>query len=77
MANPPSDYHRGEMDIQEQASTYDAVMAMTKWGSLALVSVLLFVILWFCTETGFLGSAVWAGVVTVLGVLALRGKPAH
>ena len=57
MAKAPTDYHRGEMDIQEQTATYSAVMAMTKWGSLALTSVLLFVILWFCTGTGFLGSA--------------------
>ncbi|MCK5908923.1 MAG: aa3-type cytochrome c oxidase subunit IV, partial [Caulobacter sp.] len=28
------DYHRGEMDISEQAATYAAFGKMTKWGSL-------------------------------------------
>ena len=36
-----SEYHRGEMDISEQAATYHAVMGMTKWGSLAIGVALL------------------------------------
>ena len=72
-----SEYHRGEMDIAEQTSTFHLVMGMTKWGSLALTSVLLFVILWFCTGTGFLGSLVTGVVVAILGALVLRDKPAH
>ena len=43
------DYHRGEMDIHEQVATYNAVMGMTKWGSLALAVALLALVLWFCT----------------------------
>jgi hypothetical protein len=71
------DYHRGEMDISEQAATFDLVMGMTKWGSLVIASFLLFVVLWFCTPTaGFVGGAIGGGVLLVLGVLFLREKPA-
>ena len=70
------DYHRGEMDIHEQASTYAAFGKMTKWGSLAIATLLLFVTLLFCTPTGFIGSAIAAVVLLVLGVVALKEKPA-
>ena len=52
MAGPASDYHRGEMDIHEQASTFQLVMGITKWGSLVMAAFLLFLVLWFCTPRG-------------------------
>jgi hypothetical protein len=73
MANQASDYHRGEMDIQEQTSTYAFVMALTKWGSLAVASAVLFLVLWFCTPAGFLCAFVTAIVAIGLGVVVLRG----
>lgn len=75
-----SDYHRGEMDISEQTSTYHLVMGMTKWGSLALAASLLWLVLWFCTDgaVGFLGATATSVVLVVLGVILLREKaPAH
>jgi hypothetical protein len=69
------DYHRGEMDIQEQAATYSAFGAMTKWGSLAIAALLLFITLLFCTAAGFIGSAIATVVLVVLGVVFLREKP--
>lgn len=69
-----SDYHRGEMDIAEQTATYHLVMGLTKWGSLVTAASILFFSLLFCTDTGFLGSAAWAVVVMVAGVLLLREK---
>jgi hypothetical protein len=80
MAGAPSDYHRGEMDISEQVSTFHLVMGMTKWGSLALASLLSLFVLWFCTPAGFMGAALTAVVVLVLGVVLLKGgkeAPAH
>jgi hypothetical protein len=74
MADQASDYHRGEMDIQEQVSTYNLIMGITKWGSLAVTVFLVWAVLWFCTDTGFLGATVAAIVVTVLGVMALRER---
>ena len=75
MAGPSSDYHRGEMEIAEQTATYQLVMGMTKWGSLGLSAVLLFVILWFCTGAGFMGGAISGLVLLVLGIVFLREKP--
>ena len=68
------DYHRGEMDIQEQVATYHAVMGMTKWGSLALAVSILALVLWFCTPAGFIGGLVPALVLLVLGIVFLREK---
>jgi len=70
----PSDYHRGDMDISEQRATFHLVMGMTKWGSLYLAAFLLFVTLWFCTQTGFIGSAIAGVVLVVLGTLLLSEK---
>ncbi|RYF94167.1 MAG: aa3-type cytochrome c oxidase subunit IV [Caulobacteraceae bacterium] len=68
------DYHRGEMDIHEQVSTYHAVMGMTKWGSLALAVAILALVLWFCTPAGFIGGLVPALVLLVVGIVLLRDK---
>jgi hypothetical protein len=77
MANQVSEYHRGEMDIAEQAKTFHNVMAMSKWGALVIAVALLFLTLWFCTATGFLGALVTAVVVAVLGSFLLRDGAGH
>jgi hypothetical protein len=73
MANHASSYHRGDMDIQEQVSTFHLVMGMTKWGSLAIGTLLLFLVLWFCTPAGFMGGLITGVVVLALGISVLRG----
>jgi hypothetical protein len=77
MANSPSnsDYHRGEMDIHEQASTYQAFMGLTKWGCLALAAGLFALVIWFCTPMGFVAGLVAGLVTTVGGIVLLREKP--
>ena len=79
MAGPTSDYHHGDMDVSEQQATFHLVMGMTKWGSLVLAAFLLFVVLWFCTPTGFTGGAIAGVVLLILGIVLLREKsaPAH
>ena len=74
MAGQASEYHRGDMDISEQRSTYHLVMGMTKWGSLAIAALILWATLQFCTKTGFLGALVSAIVLIVIGVLLLRER---
>jgi len=70
------DYQRGEMDIHEQAATFEAFGKMTKWGSLAIAVLLLTITLWFCTPAGFIGGVIPGVVLAVLGVVFLREKPA-
>ena len=77
MAGPASDYHRGDQDIAEQVSTFHLVMGLTKWGSLVLAAFLLLLVVWFCTQAGFLAALISGAVVAVLGTLLLRGGGAH
>jgi len=74
MATPGGDYHRGEMHIEEQEATYSGFLKMTKWGSLYLAAIVLFLVLWFCTTAGFLGGLITGIVVLVLGTLVLSEK---
>ena len=76
MAGPASDYHHGDMDIHEQTATFGAVMAATKWGCLSIAVGLVFFVLLFCTDAGFVAALVAAVVLAGLGVFFLRGKPA-
>jgi hypothetical protein len=75
MAGQASDYHRGDMEITEQVSTFKLIMGITKWGSLIIASALLALVLWFCTDTGFLGGAISGAVVLAIGIVFLRAKP--
>lgn len=69
-----SEYHRGEMDITEQAATYHAVMGMTKWGSLAIAVAITMLTLWFCTPAGFFGGLIPGVILAAAGIFFLREK---
>ncbi len=75
MASQATTYHRGEMDISEQTATFEFVMRLTKWGSLAVATLVLFLALWLCAGAGFMGAFSTAVVVVVLGVFILRDRP--
>jgi VIT1/CCC1 family predicted Fe2+/Mn2+ transporter len=75
MAGMASEHRRGEMDIQEQVSTFELFNNMTKWGSLFIGALVLLLAMWFCTGAGFGGAAITAVVVVALGVFLLREKP--
>ncbi|MBP7701628.1 MAG: aa3-type cytochrome c oxidase subunit IV [Phenylobacterium sp.] len=75
-----SEYHRGDMDIHEQTSTYHLFVMLTKWGSLALAALLVFLVLVFCTPTSFVGALAVGVIMSVGGFLVLRehgGDDAH
>ena len=74
MADAPSDYHRGEMDISEQSKTFHGFIAMTKWGSLAIAVAILFLALIFSAHANFFQAAGAAIVVLALGIWILREK---
>lgn len=54
----PADHQHGEMPSQEQAHTYKDVMGLIHWGGLVIACLVLFLVLWFCTPTGFIPCAV-------------------
>lgn len=78
MAGPAShndqDYHRGEMDISEQASTFDLVMNITKWGSLLVAVTVAFFTIWLYPRGNFFGAAFVALVLLVVGIVLFRKK---
>jgi hypothetical protein len=65
---------RGDMDIREQRSTYGFFMGLTKWGSLVVAVLVLFLTLWFCTGAGFGGALVTALIVAAAGGWVLRKR---
>jgi hypothetical protein len=75
MARKASEHHRGEMDIQQQVSTFDLFNGITKWGSLFVGTLVLFLTLLFCTGAGFGGAAITAIIAVAVGVFLLRDKP--
>jgi hypothetical protein len=79
MASKASDYHHGEMDVHAQQQTFQSVMTMTKWASLAIAVSVLFLTLWFCTPAGVGTALLSAIVLAAIGVFALRQRaaPAH
>ena len=74
MAEHGADYHHGEMDIQEHTSTFSLFVKLTKWGSLYIGALLVLLTMWCCTAAGFLGAAIAAVVMVVLGTLVLSEK---
>ena len=76
MAEHATDHTHGQMDIHQQQAAFRGFMLMSKWGSLAVASVVLAAVLSFCTPAGW-GTGLLSGVIlAVLGVVFLREKPA-
>ncbi len=75
MAEHATDQSHGQMDIAEQAASFDLFVRFTKWGSLAVAVMVLWATLMFCTSTGFVGAVVAAVVLLAVGVYVLREKP--
>jgi hypothetical protein len=67
-------YHHGDMDVREHRSTYEFFMGLTKWGSLAVAALVLFLTLAFCTPTGVGGAIVIAIILLALGGWGLRNR---
>jgi thiamine transporter ThiT len=72
----PIDYTIGSMDIDEQLSTFDKFMGLTKWSSLGIAGLLLFLTVWFGTDAGFFGGFIAGAVLMVLGFFFLKAKNA-
>jgi hypothetical protein len=71
-------YVRGSQEISEQSSTFHAFIKMSKWGSLWIAALLMFLVLWFQPGGSFIGGAIAAAAMLVIGYFALKsGKAKH
>jgi hypothetical protein len=70
----PIDYTLGTMDISEQAATFNIIMRLVKWCSLAIAALLLMLTVWFGTEAGFFTAFASAAALMVIGYFLLRAK---
>ena len=64
----------GEMNISEQAWTWSLFMGLTKWLSLAMAVLILFLTVWFGVGAGFVPAFISAAVMAVVGFLVLKNK---
>ena len=71
------EYHRGAMDVTEQARTYEVFGELSKWGSLLTAVAVLVLTLWFCTSVGFVGGAIPGVLLLVAGIVLLRKGPSE
>ena len=71
-------YVRGSQEISEQASTFHAFIGMSKWGSLGIAAVLMFLTLAFQPGGSLVSGAIAAVVILVAGWFLLKSpKPSH
>jgi hypothetical protein len=74
MAEPVSDYTRGEMYVGEHEKTFHGFIKLSKWGSLYIAALLILLVVWFCTTAGFLAGLIAAVVVVGVGTVVLGEK---
>ena len=75
-AESPDAYVRGSQEISEQASTFHAFIGMSKWGSLGIAAVLMFLTLAFQPGGSVVGGAITAVVILVAGWFLLKSPQA-
>lgn len=80
MADPhhaSDSYVRGSQEISEQESTFSAFMGMSKWGSLIIALLLVFLTLWFQPGGSLMTALITAVVLSVCGFFMLKSPKKH
>jgi len=80
MADPhhaSDSYVRGSQEISEQESTFTAFMGLTKWGSLIIAVLLVFLTLWFQPGGSLMTGLITAVVMAVGGFFFLKSGKKH
>lgn len=67
-------YVHGQMDTTEQAWTWALFMGLTKWVSLSMAVLILFLTVWFGVGAGFVPAFISGAVVAVVGFFMLKKK---
>ena len=68
---------QAKADILSHAATYHRFMLGVKWVAITLGTMIVFLVLWFGTDAGFIAGLVGGAVVFAAGVLAMRFGLAH
>ena len=66
-----------EAEILCHAATYHRFMLGVKWVAISLASVIVFLVLWFGSDAGFVAGLIGGIVVFAGGVIAMRLGLAH
>lgn len=80
MADPhhaSDSYVRGSQEISEQESTFGAFLGLTKWGSLVIAVLLVFLTLWFQPGGSLMTAFITAVVLSVGGFFLLKSGKKH
>jgi hypothetical protein len=80
MADPhhaSDSYDRGSQEISEQESTFSAFMGMSKWGSLIIAVLLVFLTLWFQPGGSLMTAVITAVVLSAGGFFMLKSPKKH
>jgi hypothetical protein len=80
MADPhhaSDSYDRGSQEISEQESTFSAFMGMSKWGSLIIAVLLVFLTLWFQPGGSLMTALITAVVLSAGGYFMLKSPKKH
>lgn len=69
-----TNYTRGEMEITDHKGTFSGFMGISKYGAVAIVVMLMFPILTFAANVGWVTSLIVSVVLGVILGLALKFK---
>jgi len=70
-----SEYVHGQMDVHQQQNSYELFASLTKWGSLLIAVLLVFLVILTCTKLGFLTALIVAVIAAAVGWFMLKTKP--
>ena len=66
-----------EMDYPQHAHTYHVFLALTKYGSLHVIALLIAMAFGFFTSAGFFSSLILFILISLVGIYLLRRAPDH
>ncbi|GKX34982.1 MAG: hypothetical protein MnENMB40S_26000 [Rhizobiaceae bacterium MnEN-MB40S] len=61
-----------DMDYAEHEKTYEAFLSFSKYGTMAIIAILLGMAIGFFTSAGFIFSSLLTIILIVIGVMLLR-----
>jgi Bacterial aa3 type cytochrome c oxidase subunit IV len=70
------EYHRGEMPVADQRSTYTLFNQLVHWCGASIAALVAFLTIWLSAHAGFLTGLIVAVVIMAVATFMSR-KPGH